>query len=141
MAGALQKLIAVILIVGGISSGILLFMSELAGEEGYDIDVSNDTAYNSTFNKIEETTEGLEEHYVKLQNLPQNKAAAFFTGIIEVFSILVSFLILPFELLINLWTSFATALSLPAWLTAMVTGLISLAIIFAFAAVILKWKA
>ncbi|GAF94996.1 unnamed protein product, partial [marine sediment metagenome] len=65
----LQKLVTVILIISGIAMGISFFLTDLASEEHYDVDVSDAVFLESSVSQLENLSKGLNPVYDESTNI------------------------------------------------------------------------
>jgi len=145
----LQTIIIGILVVSALITGFYTFLVDLTGETGYDLDVSNDTAYESAYLKTKNLTAELESSYDKIEGVQKEGAAGFFTGLWEAVKIGKTLVIAPYSILmgddgvINTLgkSTDEQGLEMPSWVTSLLFGFILALLIFAFIAILIKFKA
>lgn len=137
----LQKLITVVLIISAIFAGFFVFLSDLADEDSYDIDITEDAYMNSSLNKLDTLSEQLNPQYDSVKEIKTKGTLSFFSGLYDAFQIGKSIVTIPFTLLNDLWNIFEEKLGIPNWLTTLVVILITISAIFALIAILIKWRA
>ena len=144
----LQTIIIGMLVFGALMTGFYTFLGDLTGPEGYDIDISNDTAYQAAYNKTTDLSQQLNDSYSDLQDVSPDRGLSYFTGAWDMFKIAKDIITTPFSLLLGSDGMINTlagseedkGLGLAPWIQGLVFGLIIVLIIFAVMAIVIKWK-
>ena len=136
----LENIIISILVLGTVITGFYWFMDNLASETGWETDVSDDLNYIGKYNKSVELGEELEQRYSAIQNTSIDKAAGFFTGVGDIFSIIKSMVVAPFSISSAVLGNLSADIGLPYWIGGLIIGLIVTALIFAVIYAVMKVK-
>ena len=147
--GILQKFLVGMILFSALITGFYVFMGDLSGEEGYNIDTTNDTVYQLAYNKTENLSRDIQDSYDRVATMETNVAAQFFTGLVEIVDIVKDIIVMPYTILVGdggiINTMGGTkedgGLGMPTWITGMLIAIVVIALIFGVIAVIIKYKA
>ena len=121
--------------------GIYSSLGYITSKKGYNVDTSDDIVYREKYNLISDFGINFEEQYTTLQNVTVDKGAGFFTGLASVFSLGKTIVSAPFNIINVIWNGLMVDLNLPKWIDGVAMVIITIFLIFALMAIILRWKA
>jgi len=144
-----QTFLISIILFSSLVTGFYVFLGDMSGSEGYDIDTTNDTSYQLAYNKTEEISTSIQQSYDDIVTMETNVVAQFFTGLVEVVRMTKTIIVAPYTILtgsdgiINTLTGSQTerGISLPSWISGLLITLTVILLVFAFIGVIIKYKA
>lgn len=136
----ISTIIISLLILGGLFIGFYSFATSLSGEDGFDVPI--DTTYSSTFDKTSELSDNINTNYNDMMNwsTKKNSATQIITLVPDALSLVKNIIVLPFSLISTVMTDFMSLLGLPGWFTSFLLSVIAIVLIFAFMALILRYR-
>jgi hypothetical protein len=137
----LSSLIIGILIIGSMIVGFYSFTRGMADEEsGYDIEV--DDQYEEKFAYSENVSREINTRYDEMMNMSANKGSTIgiITLVPDVLVLLKNIIVLPFSLVGGIIGSIVEFLQLPGWMYTFMITMMTIAIVFAFVALVLRYK-
>jgi len=135
-----SNVIMSILLLGSVLVGLFAFATDLGGEDKYNAPV--DDSYLSQFDKTDNLTSEISEKYDEIQNFSTKKSSAYqiITLVPDALSLVKNIIVLPFTLIGELIHSLTTVLQLPEWASIFMKVAITIMFLFAFIALILRYK-
>ena len=136
----MSAIIIGLLLVGGIITGLYSFVNGMADEDNYNVEF--DDSYQGAFDKSQNISEKIADDYQKIQNFTANKGASIgiVTLIPDVLTLIKNTITLPLTLMEGMITSLIGYLQLPDWTFVLMMSILSVIVIFAFAALVLRYK-
>jgi len=135
----ISVIIISIFIIGLIVSVFYGLVTDLADDEAYNVNV--DTSYKSTFDATSTMSNKISSKYNDMVNWSiQNKETTQLALIPDAISLVLSVIATPFAVLFDLGNSIIIIFKLPAWATTFISGVIVVILMFAFIALVLRFK-
>lgn len=124
-----------LVLISSIFVGVYAVITEVAGNYG----ISVDQQYVSTFDKTTELNNEINQSYSNIQGLSANTGSTvqIITLVPDVLIILKNMVVLPFTVIGQLISGFATFLHLPTWLVSMVLTISTIVLTMAVISAIL----
>ena len=138
----ISTIIIGLLLVGSLIFGFYSFVNDLADSDtGYDVSVDDDK-YIEAFDKSRNISDEINRSYGKIQKLSANTESTIgiVTLVPEILIITIKMVTLPFAIIGGLMTALQTHMGLPAWTTSFLLTIMTILIVFAIIAMILRFR-
>jgi hypothetical protein len=134
----LEQFVIGMLLIGFLITGSFFFVNDMG--QGYDKQ-ADDSEFDSLLEDTEDAAKEINASWAYLRKeTSANLLAQFFTGVAAMFSIAKQVLVTPVSTSITVITQFMTTLGLPAWVGLFASSIIMALLVFAFIALIFRFK-
>lgn len=135
----ISTMITGILLMGFMVTGFYSIVTSMANtEDGYGVTV--DDSYTEAFDKTEEVSSRINASYNDMMQFSANTGLAYLSLIPDALILVKNIIVFPFSILGGMIVSIMGYMGLPAWVTTFTVTIVTVAIIFGFVALILRYK-
>ncbi len=127
------------LILGMLILGFYEFANDLTDENSYNVDLNDN--YTTSFDKAENLSTNIAEGYNDVMNWSAEKGgAAIITLVPDALMLVKDVIVLPVSLTLAMFDDAMVILGAPAWISTLAIAVLIVIVIFAFIALILRFK-